>query len=82
MNLNRRSFLGAAAFGAVAVSSRQTFAADHKQRKFTLDLRAGSVGIGGDLRKQIDLAASNRSTETPIFWLAFQTPRAKSLSSR
>jgi sugar phosphate isomerase/epimerase len=59
MSFTRRSFLGAAVLGAVAVSSRQSFAADSKQRKFTLDLRAGSVGIGGDLRKQIDLAAKH-----------------------
>ncbi|MCA9063279.1 MAG: sugar phosphate isomerase/epimerase [Planctomycetaceae bacterium] len=58
---NRRTFLGQCAVGMSTVAlmdMTSVIAAPTavRQRKFTLDLRCGSVGVGADQRKAIDLA--------------------------
>lgn len=57
--MNRRDFLhvaaGAAALGALSVHSAAS-AAEKKKRKFTLDLRCGSIGVKANLAESIDYA--------------------------
>jgi sugar phosphate isomerase/epimerase len=59
MNFNRRSLFGAAIIGTALAANRTCFAVDTQPRKFSLDLRAGSVGVGGNLRNQVDLASKH-----------------------
>lgn len=57
--MNRRDFLhlaaGATALGTLSVHSTAT-AAEKKKRKFTLDLRCGSIGVKANLAQSIDYA--------------------------
>ena len=56
--MHRRNFLkaaGTATLGALAVGSLAT-AAEQKKRKFTLDLRCGSIGVEANLDESIDYA--------------------------
>ena len=52
-----------ATVAAMSISSRDAIAANEpssKARKFTMDLRGSSVGLQGDQRKMIDLAAQHQ----------------------
>ncbi|MCA9058708.1 MAG: TIM barrel protein [Planctomycetaceae bacterium] len=57
---DRRTFLktAVAGIGTVSLINRASAAAVHPagRRRFTLDLRCGSIGVGADQRKAIDLA--------------------------
>lgn len=57
--LDRRQFLAASLATSVLATSDRAVAGEKSGRKFTLDLRAGSVGVTGNLREQIDLAAKH-----------------------
>ena len=58
-NFTRRSFLKTATTATLAGTLLQTTApaADGKKRKFTMDLRCGSIGVRADMREAIRLAA-------------------------
>ena len=58
-NFTRRSFLQTATTATLAGTLLQTTApaAAAKKRKFTMDLRCGSIGVGAKMREVISLAA-------------------------
>ena len=58
-NFTRRSFLKTATTATLAGTLLQTTApaADGKKRKFTMDLRCGSIGVKANIREAISLAA-------------------------
>ena len=60
-DLNRRTFLKTAAAvhlaGAGLLTARYAAAAETGKRKFTMDLRCGSIGVKADQREAIHLAA-------------------------
>ena len=57
-NFTRRSFLKTATTATLAGTLLQTTApaADGKKRKFTMDLRCGSIGVKANMREAIGLA--------------------------
>jgi sugar phosphate isomerase/epimerase len=58
-DLNRRTFLKSATAGlagAAILGLSRSAAAQPPERKFTMDLRSGAIGVRGDLREAIGLA--------------------------
>lgn len=59
MTLSRRDLFVASAGALSIASAGQVFAADESNRKFTVDLRWGSIGVKADQNQAIELAAKH-----------------------
>ena len=59
MRLSRRDVLAASAGAISMAASSSVFAASNSKRKFTVDLRWGSIGVKANQRQAIELAAKH-----------------------